>query len=64
MYGEKKVMSCVQYIGDRLGRGYKNILLKLLDDNKLSNKELEWFGDKKKVGKLSAIVNEFYYLWE
>ena len=56
-------MSCVQYIKDKLGGEYQKILLKLLDDNKLSNKELEWFGDNKKVGKLSTIVNEFYNLW-
>ena len=61
--GRMKVMSCVQYIKDKLGGEYQKILLKLLDDNKLSNKELEWFGDNKKVGKLSTIVNEFYYLW-
>ena len=57
------VMGCVKYIGDRLGRGYKNILLKLLDNKKLSKKQIEWFGDKKKVGKLSTIVNEFYEMW-
>ena len=61
--GRMKVMSCVQYIKDKLGGEYQKILLKLLDDNKLSNKELEWFGDNKKVGKLSTIVNEFYNLW-
>ena len=61
--GRMKVMSCVQYIKDKLGGEYQKILLKLLDDNKLSNKELEWFGDSKKVGKLSTIVNEFYNLW-
>ena len=61
--GRMKVMSCVQYIKDKLGGEYQKILLKLLDDNKLSNKELKWFGDNKKVGKLSTIVNEFYNLW-
>jgi len=38
-------------------------LLKLLDNKKLSKKQIEWFGDKKKVGKLSTIVNEFYEMW-
>ena len=33
-------MSCVQYIKDKLGGEYQKILLKLLDDNKLSNKRI------------------------
>tara|TARA_R100001015_G_C4616288_1_gene172412 strand:+ start:77 stop:544 length:468 start_codon:yes stop_codon:yes gene_type:complete len=59
----QKVVGCIKYVTSKLDRIYKEVLMKLIENKSLSEKEKEWIKDENKVGTLSTIIDEFYEMW-
>ena len=60
---KQKVVGCLKYVKNKLGKNYHNILVKLLEDKKLTTRNLEWLKDEIKVRSLSTRVDEYYNMW-
>tara|TARA_Y100001958_G_C20858694_1_gene297921 strand:+ start:12 stop:485 length:474 start_codon:yes stop_codon:yes gene_type:complete len=58
-----KVMGCLKYVKKELHKQHYIILNKLLSNQELLSKDLEWLGNEENVESLSTIIDKFYLMW-
>lgn len=58
-----KVMDCLKYVKKELHKDHYIILNKLLSNQELFSKDLEWLGNEENVESLSTIIDKFYLMW-
>ena len=58
-----KVMDCLKYVKKELHKDHYIILNKLLSNQELFSKDMEWLGNEENVESLSTIIDKFYLMW-
>ena len=58
-----KVMDCLKYVKKELHKDHYIILNKLLSNQELFSKDMEWLGNEENVESLSRIIDKFYLMW-
>ena len=58
-----KVMDCLKYVKKELHKDHYIILNKLLSNQELFFKDMEWLGNEENVENLSTIIDKFYLMW-
>lgn len=58
-----KVMDCLKYVKKELHKNHYIILNKLLSNQELFSKDMEWLGNEENVESLSTIIDKFYLMW-
>ena len=58
-----KVMDCLKYVKKELHKEHYIILNKILSNDKLLLKDMEWLGNEENVGSLSTTIDKFYGMW-
>ena len=58
-----KVMDCLKYVKRELHKDHYIILNKLLSNQELFSKDMEWLGNEENVESLSTIIDKFYLMW-
>tara|TARA_Y100000004_G_C8842066_1_gene380938 strand:- start:233 stop:703 length:471 start_codon:yes stop_codon:yes gene_type:complete len=58
-----KVMDCLKYVKRELHKDHYIILNKLLSNQELFSKDMEWLRNEENVESLSTIIDKFYLMW-
>ena len=58
-----KVMDCLKYVKKELHKDHYIILNKLLSNQELFSKDMEWLGNEENVESLSTTIDKFYLMW-
>ena len=58
-----KVMDCLKYVKRELHKDHYIILNKLLSNQELFSKDMEWLRNEENVESLSTIIDKFYGMW-
>lgn len=58
-----KVMDCLKYVKKELHKDHYIILNKLLSNQELFSKDMEWLGNEENVESLSTKIDKFYLMW-